>query len=255
MRKRYCFFDFDGTLRSKKMDAVPSSAMKALDELKEAGHFIALATGRLQSDALAMIEPFGIDNMVADGGNSITLGGKLVSMQSMPLHAVRDFVHRLDEQDFAWAVNTANERVCLTPDSRYLDRTSNLYYQPVIVEDLDIDHVDPIYKIFVACASEDEERIDFTGVTKARCIPDILYIEPTNKAEGIKKMMEMLGAPLEDVIVFGDGTNDVGMFLPQWECVAMGNAIKELKAKADLVTTDVDHDGIWNACVQLGLIG
>jgi hydroxymethylpyrimidine pyrophosphatase-like HAD family hydrolase len=34
----------------------------------------------------------------------------------------------------------------------------------------------------------------------------------------------------------------------------MGNAIDELKAKADIVTTDVDDDGIYNACVSLGLI-
>ena len=27
----------------------------------------------------------------------------------------------------------------------------------------------------------------------------------------------------------------------------------ELKARADLITTDVDKDGIWNACVKLGL--
>ena len=33
----------------------------------------------------------------------------------------------------------------------------------------------------------------------------------------------------------------------------MGNAIGELKERADLVTTDADDDGIWNACVRLGL--
>jgi len=33
----------------------------------------------------------------------------------------------------------------------------------------------------------------------------------------------------------------------------MGNAVPELKARADLITTDVDKDGIWNACVKLGL--
>ena len=34
----------------------------------------------------------------------------------------------------------------------------------------------------------------------------------------------------------------------------MGNAIDELKQRADYVTTDVDDDGIWNACVYLGFI-
>jgi hydroxymethylpyrimidine pyrophosphatase-like HAD family hydrolase len=54
--------------------------------------------------------------------------------------------------------------------------------------------------------------------------------------------------------VFGDSENDLSMFVDDWTKVAMGNAIPELKAKADLVTTDVDDDGIYNACISLGLL-
>ena len=36
--------------------------------------------------------------------------------------------------------------------------------------------------------------------------------------------------------------------------VAMGNAGDAVKAAADYVTTDVDGDGIWNACEHLGLL-
>ena len=47
--------------------------------------------------------------------------------------------------------------------------------------------------------------------------------------------------------------NDISMFQDSWTKVAMGNATPRLKEKADLITTDVDDDGIWNACVRLGL--
>jgi hydroxymethylpyrimidine pyrophosphatase-like HAD family hydrolase len=43
------------------------------------------------------------------------------------------------------------------------------------------------------------------------------------------------------------------MFVDGWTKVAMGNAIDELKARADYVTTDVENDGIYNACKALGL--
>ena len=33
----------------------------------------------------------------------------------------------------------------------------------------------------------------------------------------------------------------------------MGNAWDSVKARATLVTDDVDADGIWNACERLGL--
>ena len=33
----------------------------------------------------------------------------------------------------------------------------------------------------------------------------------------------------------------------------MGNAVPELKQRASMVTTDIDDDGIYKVCVQLGL--
>jgi hydroxymethylpyrimidine pyrophosphatase-like HAD family hydrolase len=54
-------------------------------------------------------------------------------------------------------------------------------------------------------------------------------------------------------VVFGDAVNDITMFVDDWTKVAMGNAIPELKARADYITTDVDKDGIYNACIALGL--
>ena len=53
--------------------------------------------------------------------------------------------------------------------------------------------------------------------------------------------------------MFGDAMNDMSMFIDDWTKVAMGNAIPELKAAADYVTTDVEEDGIYNACEALGL--
>ena len=84
-------------------------------------------------------------------------------------------------------------------------------------------------------------------------MPTYFFIEPTDKAAGIKKVMDHYHADTRDVIVFGDGENDMAMFEDPWTKVAMGNAVPELKARADLVTTDVDRDGIWNACLRLGL--
>ena len=63
-----------------------------------------------------------------------------------------------------------------------------------------------------------------------------------------------MGVAPYDAVVFGDASNDLSMFTDDgWIKVAMGNAIPELKAKADYVTTDVDKDDIYNACVHLSL--
>ena len=74
------------------------------------------------------------------------------------------------------------------------------------------------------------------------------------KASGIEKFMEIVGAPLCDTIAFGDSGNDFEMIEFANIGVAMGNASDDVKALADLVTTDVNDDGIYNAFVKLGLI-
>ncbi len=254
MKRKYVFFDYDGTLRSRSQDAVPQSAQLALQMLREAGHFTALATGRLQKDALRHLAGTGITSFVADGGNSITLDGKLVWMEPMPLESCKRFLHWLDERDMPWAVMVDNELERYTRDGRFDELTHDTFFHTNIVSDLSVDELDVVHKIFVPCKPGQERELEFFGVTYARYLPTLLYCEPTNKAYGIKKLMDMFEAPYSDVVVFGDGTNDESMFLPEWTNVAMGNAVDSLKAKADLVAPHIDEDGVYVACKQLGLV-
>lgn len=46
MKKKYMFFDIDGTLTDNATKKIVPSAQKTLDRLQEAGHFVAIATGR-----------------------------------------------------------------------------------------------------------------------------------------------------------------------------------------------------------------
>ena len=53
MRRKYIFFDIDGTLKAGGYtnEYIPQSTKLALKRLREAGHFLAIATGR--SEAMA----------------------------------------------------------------------------------------------------------------------------------------------------------------------------------------------------------
>ena len=48
MKRKYFFFDIDGTLAAGEMknQYIPESTKQALKELRAAGHFVAIATGR-----------------------------------------------------------------------------------------------------------------------------------------------------------------------------------------------------------------
>ena len=75
-----------------------------------------------------------------------------------------------------------------------------------------------------------------------------------SKAEGIKKLIEKLGFKMENVYAFGDGLNDIEMLQTVGTGIAMGNALDIVKEYADLVTTNVEDDGIVNGLKEVGLL-
>ena len=254
MNRKYLFFDYDGTLTSPDTHLIPESAQQALARLRADGHFVGLATGRLQINALELVEPSGINSLVADGGNSVTIDGELKWMVGMPLDACKAFLHHMDETARPWAIMPENKLVRYTNNPEFIRVMPDFYAATELVPDLRIDDLTCIYKIFIPAQPGEEDGIDFHGVTWARYNPHSIFCEPTDKAVGIRKMMDIFGAPHSDVVVFGDGTNDVAMFQPEWTSVALGNACDELKERADLVTDAVDDDGLLHACQKLGFL-
>ena len=77
--ERYFFFDIDGTLTTPLTADYPDSAREAVRRLQEKGNFVAIASGRLQADAVDVAEELGIDSVISDGGNGVTCCGKILS--------------------------------------------------------------------------------------------------------------------------------------------------------------------------------
>lgn len=73
-----------------------------------------------------------------------------------------------------------------------------------------------------------------------------------SKGTALAKLAEQMEIPLEQVMIFGNESNDLSMFeQPHFYKVAMGNAIDILKQKADFVTRTNQHDGIAYALREL----
>ena len=71
------------------------------------------------------------------------------------------------------------------------------------------------------------------------------FFSPTmSKAIGIKKVLEHYGLDIKDTYAFGDGLNDIEMIQLCQVGVAMGNAVDELKAQADIICKSIDKNGL-----------
>lgn len=257
MEKKFFFFDIDNTLLVWPKGVVPQSAIDCIGELKAAGHFVAIASGRLQVDAANYAKMVGMDDFVADGGYSITIDNKIVEMAGLDLDKCFAFLAHLEEKKIPWAICPYNEMVRYSPYEVMNEKLVDCdYYKSVVDKDFDYRSVKAIYKIYVNITEPEavELGLDKWGLPHVAYGAHCLLYEPIDKAKGIKRVMDYYGAPYSSVVTFGDGRNDIPMFLPIWYNVAMGNGREQLKAVANYVTADADKDGILVACKAHGWI-
>ena len=256
-RRRYLFFDIDGTLITGGYDksCVPASARLAIEKLKDAGHFLAIATGRAQAMAVDLMHDLGFQNMVSDGGYGITIDDVLLGITPLPKDKVVALVRECEQKGIPWGLQTDNSDTRLVPDQRFDACTHDIYLKNRIVPGLDPEDYKDLYKMYVACPYPQEFTLDaLKELPWCRYHKEYFFVEPADKAFGIRTILDHFHARYEDAVVFGDALNDLSMFTPDgWTKVAMGNAAEEVKQKADFVTTAVDQDGIYNACLALGL--
>ena len=110
----------------------------------------------------------------------------------------------------------------------------------------------PIYQATTFASREEDDRI------RAIMPPDChtarwndrgvdLIINGGGKVAGIRYVIAQEEILPRECIAFGDAENDIDMIEFCGIGVAMGNAQDSVKVAADLVTTDVDYDGIKKA--------
>ena len=109
-RKRYLFFDIDGTLAAGGYGNtyVPASAQRALEKCRAAGHFLCIATGRLQSMAVDYMHELGFKNMVSDGGYGITIDDVFYGITPLPKEKIVRLVDECKEKGMPWALQIGN---------------------------------------------------------------------------------------------------------------------------------------------------
>lgn len=253
--KRYFFFDIDGTLTDNLTKQVVPSALKALKKLQEAGHFVAIATGRAHYKARMMMETVGLHDMVCSGGMCLVKDDQII--QNLPLDHEKAMAIIEQAESLGYGI------LLIVDDSIGVYAKNDLFVRQVgprqeltnyiFDENMDYHQFKNIYKIYVAInEAEQESLIAQTSLGHLRFVKEYLMFQHDAKDEGIIMMMEALQADQHDVVVFGDDYNDLVMFKDEWTSIAMGNACEALKAKATFVAAKNIEDGIYRTCEKFG---
>lgn len=274
METKYVFLDVDGTLVNF-MGEIPESAVYALNKAQSNGHKIILATGRQKSQIhKVLFEKINFDGMVASSGAYIEYGGRVI----FESHATREMLCRMldlfDKHKIPYFLKSTDRlitsRRCYDElYSRYESRgeskelLESIFGNTEVVEDTRALECVEKADYFDSPLSIDEIRAelgDYYYVVSYSLRPgQSLYhgeinFDGTNKANGIERFMVAAGAPMANSIAVGDSGNDLEMIKAAGVGVCMGNGSDDVKAAADLITTHVNGDGIYNAFVKLGLI-
>lgn len=117
-------------------------------------------------------------------------------------------------------------------------------------------------KILATVSAEEAKELEKTLGEKYRGIFTITrssatYLEFTDasvsKGNAVKRLAQLKNVPMEQVVCFGDSTNDISMIEQAGLGVAMGNAMPEVIACADMVAGNCENDG-WAEFVEKNIL-
>ncbi|WP_018757992.1 Cof-type HAD-IIB family hydrolase [Paenibacillus terrigena] len=257
MGRPIVFFDIDGTLLNENKEILASTRI-AIHELQQQGIYTAIATGRTPILFEEIRQSLGIDSYVALNGQYVVFEGQVIYDNPIPQEELINLQIEMQRNNHPYAHVSHDDFKSSVANHPYIRDSfgdTKIVYPEV---DPTFHLRAPIYQAIVFC--EEDERshyIDrfphFTFLPWHTYALDILP-KGCSKAIGITKMLEYGDFELADSYAFGDNNNDLEMLSLVGTGVAMGNALPETKAVADMITTSCNEDGIYHGLVKLGLI-
>lgn len=245
---RLLLFDLDGTLlRSDK--TISQVTLSALRECRKRGILIGVSTSRGEQNALSFIEELQPDVLIVSGGALVKWNGECIYKAEFTKEETRQMI-------------ALARKVCGAECEITIDTVEAHYWNYKIdPKKQDRSWGDSIYTDFedfeesaLKMCVEIPEGSQAVRLAKLldRCdcvrFSDGYWYKFTpktaTKEQAIQELCSACGIRAEEITAFGDDYADIGMLNLCGTGIAMGNAIGEVRAQADLVIGSNDEDGI-----------
>jgi len=259
-RPKLIAVDLDGTLLNGEGMVTERTAL-ALRRAMEQGINVIIATGRMYSSALPTIRKLGIQSPCVFYNGALVrdpAAGRVYYEKGLGAELtaeVMDFYHSR-----GWYIQVySDDRLYVLDDN---DPRCKFYENIAKIDALALKdkfwdfRVDSIKLLGIAECKEDfkemfnETKARFTGklytTTSWGAFVEMVHPD-VNKARGLEIAARQMGIPRSAIAAVGDSLNDKEMISWAGVGVAMGNALDEVKAAADEIVSDNDHDGVAEA--------
>jgi len=248
MRTKLLLFDLDGTLLASDK-TISAATLAALNACRARGMLIGVSTSRGEKNCMDFLPKLTPDIVIASGGALVKYRGEAVYMSAFSPAEAAAMIRTARE-----ICGGAVEITIDTPDAHYWNYTvdplswdktwggsiytdySEIPAHPlkICVQVFDAGTAARLKAAFPDCDCARFTGSDWYKFTK----------KSATKENAVSHLCGALGITPAEIIAFGDDFADIGMLALCGTGVAMGNAIPEVKAAADVIIGGNDEDGI-----------
>lgn len=253
-------FDYDRTLLDHATGKIPQSALEAIERARPFWK-IAIATGRDMRlpDSLYGMETVKPDALIHMNGARVLAEGSLLCQFSWPKDVLARVVAFAAERGLCVGCQVGTTYYTTNEATLRNVFQKGIYAPPERILPAEKLLQTEISALVLLGPAEDAAQLQqafpalsvlpFAHSEGADVVPYHL-----SKADGMRRLCAYYGFVPEQVVVFGDSSNDLELFSAAGWSVAMGNAIPEVKEAADFVTKPIGEDGLAYAMEVLGLL-
>ena len=273
------FLDIDGTLLTDKR-SVSQSTIQVINTLKKKGIIVGLATGRGPRFVLQYMASLSLDLAIVYNGQYIISREQTLFDNPLSPDAIEGLVNYAQKNkldlSFGTAAGVSGSGIMNAGSGQLGYRISRMvpdalvdaiififnrlvrWVRPQKKNEWSSLFQQPIYQMMMIVSEAETKKLaaEFPQLSITRSSPysvDIIS-QGMSKLKGIEKAGDYYGFTTDQVMAFGDSTNDVEMLAGVRYSVAMGNGSKKVKDVASYVTASNNEDGIYQAALHFGLM-
>ncbi|HFR3894684.1 TPA: HAD family hydrolase [Streptococcus suis] len=278
--RKIIFLDVDGTLVDYH-NRIPESAIRAIRQARVNGHLVYVCTGRSRAEMQPELWEIGLDGMIGGNGSYVEHQGQVVMHQVISKDDSRAIVDWLHERGLEFYLESNNGLFASENFRERARETLRIYSmnKGKTAEEVANQEVEDVMHGMVFDGElyrDDLNKVSFVldsyqdHLDSKEAFPQLvantwggrgetalfgdLGVKDIDKAYAISVLLDHIGANQVDTIAFGDAKIDISMLDYCAVGVAMGNGGAEILAMADMITDDVEEDGLYHAFEKLGLL-
>jgi Cof subfamily protein (haloacid dehalogenase superfamily) len=250
--------DVDGTLVDQNKN-LTEGARAAVADLHARGIAFTIISSRPPRGMRMLIEPLEITAPIAgyNGGILAKPDLSVIEDHAASPEAAQETVDILSGRDVEVWVFSGNDWLVRDSHGLHIDREIRaVQFPPTVVEDFGnglraankIVGVSDDFDLLTRCEKEIRTKLGNAAsvIRSQRYYLDITH-RLANKGDAVEALSKLMGIPMEEIAVIGDGSNDVAMFERSGLSIAMGNADPEVQKQAQFVTASNTDDGFAKA--------